>query len=272
MTMPSQPKISVLIIDDESHGRDVVRMMLKGHQDIDVLQECSNGIEAREAIKDRSPDLIFLDIKMPGLDGIEMLRQLKLEERPYVVFVTAYNEYALQAFEEHALDYLLKPFDQERFDQMLDRARGQVAQSEEAAFGRRLKRFLDGNNVSAPSTSSSGQSAPRPCVDRLVVKESGRVFFLNPTEVDWLEAAGNYVSLHVGSKTHMIYETMGSMEQRLDPNKFVRIHRSTIVNVDCIKEMQSHFNGEYIVILNTGDKLKLSRSYRDKAKAALGIS
>ncbi len=270
--MECEAKIKALIVDDEAHGRNVVRLMLEKHPDIEVAQECSNGLEAKEAIVASRPNLVFLDIRMPGLDGISMLKQLAPEERPYIVFITAYDQYALKAFEEHAFDYLLKPFDQERFDATLDRVREQIAQCEEAAFGRRLKHFLDQNSVTSESASEDAQTPSKPQQDRLVIKESGRVFFVNPKEVDWLEAAGNYVSLHVGKKTHMIYETMGSMEQKLDPSKFVRIHRSTIVNVDSIKEMQSHFNGEYIVILNTGDKLKLSRSYREKAKTALGLS
>ena len=261
----SEPAITALIVDDEPLGCDLVRHMLTAHPDIRVVAECSDGEEALAAIKRHAPQLVFLDVKMPRLDGIALLERLDPGHRPLIVFLTAHNTYALRAFEEHALDYLLKPFDQERFDQTVARARQRLEQIESAKLGESVKRFLTSAPVDAVPTA-------KPFAERIVVRESGHVYFVGVPEISWLEASGNYVALHVTSgKTHLVHETMAAMEAKLDPTLFVRIHRSTIVNVARIKELQPHFNGEYVVLLKDETKLKLSRSFLGTARAALGL-
>lgn len=267
--MSDNPAITALIVDDESLARKLVTRMLTEHSDIELLAECENGLQAVEAIATLKPQLVFLDIKMPGLDGFELLEKIDKRDQPYIVFITAYDQYALDAFKVHALDYLMKPFDQERFDQTIDRVRKQIFGESDADFGRRFRSFLESNAIGTTAPQEEESETP---INRLVVKDRGKIFFLNPEDVDWFEASGNYVSLMVGPKTHMIHETLTKMEQKLDPLKFLRIHRSTIVNIDRIKELQPHFNGEYIVILNTGKKLKLSRNYREKANEVLGLA
>ena len=263
MTVSEEQSISVLIVDDERLGREVVSHMLEKHPGFRVLGECVNGMDALETIKQVKPDLVFLDIKMPGMSGMELAEQLDDQSRPVVVFVTAYDAFAVEAFEQNALDYLLKPFDQERFDQMIGRVRRRIEQKEEASFAKKLKGFL--------STHSDLNVSSSRIIDRIVVKESGRVFFVNPDDVDYFEASGNYVALHVEGKSHLVYDTLTRMERKLDPEKFLRIHRSTIVNLDRIRELQPHFNGEYVVILKSGDRLKLSRSYKNVARETLGL-
>jgi two-component system, LytTR family, response regulator len=260
--MDDERTISALIVDDESLGRDLVRHMLQAHPDIQVAGECADGVKALAAIKRLDPTIVFLDIRMPKVDGIDLLDRLATSsgQHPLIVFITAYEEYAVKAFEAHALDYLLKPFDQERFDQTINRVREHLRQVDEAKLGKSLRGLLD------------GQLKPKSFADRLVVRESGRIFFVGVAEVDWLEASGNYVALHVGRKTHLVHETMANMVAKLDPAVFVRIHRSTIVNVSRIKEMTPYFNGEYIVVLKDDTELKLSRGYAEKAKAAFGFS
>lgn len=261
--------ISALIVDDEPLGRDLVRHMLAAHRDIRVVAECADGEKALAAIKRHAPQLVFLDIKMPRLDGVALLERLDPASRPLIIFITAHDAFALRAFKEHALDYLLKPFDQERFDQTVARARQRLEEVEAAKLGASVKRLL----TTSPSTAGNMPPPPaKPFADRIVVRDSGRVYFVGVPEISWLEASGNYVALHVASgKTHLVHETMAAMETKLDPARFVRIHRSTIVNVDRIKELQPHFNGEYVVLLKDDTKLKLSRSFLGTARAALGL-
>ena len=245
-----------LIVDDEPLARERFRTLLCDEPDIELVGECGDGKEAVSAIREKSPELLFLDVQMPEMDGFAVLRAVGPERVPAVVFVTAYDRYALRAFDVHALDYLLKPFDRERFQKALERARAQLG--ERGTLGDRLLALLkDVKKVSKHP-------------ERFVIKSAGRVFFLRADEIDWVEAAGNYVQLHVGPTTHLMRETMGRLEARLDPEKFVRIHRSTIVQVDRIKEMQPAFHGDYIVILQDGARLNLSRSYREKLQTLLG--
>ena len=245
-----------LIVDDEPLARERLRTLLRDEPDIELIGECADGKEAVSAIQGKNPELLFLDVQMPEMDGFAVLEAVGPERVPAVVFVTAYDRYALRAFDVHALDYLLKPFDRERFQKALERARAQVG--ERGKLGDRLLAFLK----------DIKEEPKRP--ERFVIKSAGRVFFLRADEIDWVEAAGNYVQLHVGSATHLMRETMGGLETRLDPEKFVRIHRSAIVQVDRIKEMQPAFHGDYIVILQDGTRLNLSRSYREKLQALLG--
>jgi two-component system LytT family response regulator len=254
------PKIRTLVVDDEPVARARVLALLKDEADIEVVGECGNGAQAAAVIEEASPDLVFLDVQMPEVDGIAMARALGPERMPAVVFVTAYDEYALEAFEIHALDYLLKPFSAERFQSALTHAREHLAQRRATTLGRQLLDLL-------PEIRKPAQGR-----DRIVVKSSGRIYFVRTADIDWCEAAGNYVRLHVGPQSHLVRDTMGRLESSLDPASFVRIHRSAIANVDRIQELQSSFNGEYVVLLRGGTRLTLSRGYRDALQARLGKS
>jgi two-component system, LytTR family, response regulator len=247
-------KIRTLVVDDEPIARSRVVSLLKHEEDIEVVGEYSSGRQALSAIETLSPDLLFLDIQMPEMDGLDLARTLKVSGMPAVVFVTAYDEYALRAFEVHALDYLLKPFSAERFRSALGHARAHVSN----------------RRTGVPSSKAdTAADAPAPRA-RLMIKSSGRIHFVRMADIDWCEASGNYVRVHVGAQEHLVRDTMSHLESELDPVQFVRIHRSTIVNVDRIQEMHSSFNGEYVVLLRDGTRLTLSRGYRDTIQARLG--
>ena len=251
-------KIRTLVVDDEPLARERVLSLLQQESDVEIVGECSDGTQAVSAIQEQSPDLVFLDVQMPGCDGFEVIRSIGADRMPTVVFVTAYDEYALQAFEVHALDYLLKPFGKDRFQQTLRHAREALERRRAGDLGRRLLALVQ-------------DIKPEPQrVERLVVKSGGRVFFLRTDEIDWIEAAGNYVRLHLGTESHLFRETMNRMESRLDTRRFARIHRSRIVNTERIKELQPWFNGDYVVILRDGQRLTLSRGYREKLQQRLG--
>jgi two-component system LytT family response regulator len=251
-------KIRTLIVDDEALGRERIRKLLGSYPDIEIVGECSNGREAVEAIHDERPNLVFLDVQMPELDGFGVIESLDQESLPGIIFVTAHDKFALKAFDVHAIDYLLKPFDRDRFEQALTRALEKLRPRESAPLDQRVLNMLN-------------EMRPQPKVaDRLVVKVDGRVLLIKTSDVDWIEAADNYVSLHIGSESHLLRETMSSLEKRLPPDQFLRISRSTIVNVERIKELQPMFHGEYVVILRTGAKLNLSRGYREKLNQLLG--
>jgi two-component system LytT family response regulator len=251
-------RIRTLIVDDERLARKRIRQLLEAETDIEVLGECGDAQQAAAFIEQRSPDLVFLDVQMPGDDGFAMLRALDPEKLPAVIFVTAYDHYALRAFEVQALDYLLKPFDRARFLAALERARSQIRGSKGPDLDRRLSALLE--------TLQAKQKLP----DRLVIKSAGRVSFLKTDEIDWIEAADNYVKLHAGSESHLLRETLASIAARLDPEKFLRIHRSTVINVNRLKQLQPWFHGDYVAILEDGTKLNLSRTYRDRVNQVLG--
>jgi two-component system LytT family response regulator len=251
--------IRALIADDEPLARERMRSLLGAEQDIEIVGEARDGVETVEAILSQSPDLVFLDVHMPKLDGFEVIQTVGPDRMPAVVFVTAYDQHALRAFEVQALDYLLKPFDGERFQGALKRVRRQIDTRETGDIGQRLLALVR-------DLRPAGQSR----TDRLVVKSGGRLYFLRADEIDWIEAAGNYVRLHVGAEGHLLRETMNSIESRLNPEIFFRIHRSHIVNIERIKELQPWFNGEYVVILRNGARLTLSRGYREKLQERLG--
>ncbi len=252
-------KIRALVVDDEPMARDRVLSLLQQEEDIEVVGECSDGVQAVAAIQHHAPDLVFLDVQMPGHTGFEVIQAVGAERMPTVIFVTAYDEYALRAFEVHALDYLLKPFGRDRFQQTLRHTRAYLERRRAGDLGRRLLALV--NDI---------KTDPEPSrLDRLVVKSGGRVFFLRTDEIDWIEAAGNYVRLHLGEDSHLFRETMTRMEARLDGRRFVRIHRSRIVNTERVKELQPWFNGEHVIILQNGTRLTLSRGYRDKLQEQL---
>jgi len=252
-------KIRTLVVDDEPMGRERVLSLLQQEDDVEVIGECSDGRQAIAAIQQHSPDLVFLDVQMPGSTGFGVIDAVGAERMPEVIFVTAYDEYALKAFEYHALDYLLKPFNRDRFQETLKHARASLERRRAGDLGRRLLALVNNIKPEAPAR-----------LERLIVKSGGRVFFLRTDELDWIEAAGNYVRLHLGDESHLFRETMNRMETRLDSRRFVRIHRSRIVNTERIKELQPWFNGEYVVVLRNGTRLTLSRGYRDRLQDQLG--
>jgi two-component system, LytTR family, response regulator len=233
-------KIRTMVVDDEPVARERIVGLLQQEKDIELVGECADGEQAISAIQAQHPDLVFLDVQMPACDGFGVIEQVGAERMPAVVFVTAYDEYALKAFEVHAIDYLLKPFGRDRFQQTLQHAREHLERRRAGDLGRRLLALVQ-------------DLKPEPQkLDRLVVKSGGRVFFLRTDEIDWFR------------------ETMNNMEARLDARRFVRIHRSRIVNTDRIKELQPWFNGEYVVVLQNGTRLTLSRGYREKLQERLG--
>jgi two-component system LytT family response regulator len=242
-------------------ARERILGLLAQESDVEVVGQCSDGRQAISAIQQLSPELVFLDVQMPALDGFGVIRQVGADRMPMVVFVTAYDEYALQAFEVHALDYLLKPFGRDRLQQCLDHARHQRDRHRAGELGKSLLALVQDFKPDQQKKQ-----------DRLVVKSGGRVFFVRTEDIDWIEAAGNYVRLHMKDQSHLFRETMNQMEARLDPQRFFRIHRSRIVNTERIKELQPWFNGEYVVVLHNGAQLRLSRSYREKLEERLGKS
>jgi two-component system LytT family response regulator len=240
MAMPAR-KIRTLIVDDEPLARERVRSMVVDEPDLEVIGEARDGAEAVDAILSQAPDLVFLDVQMPKLDGFEVISSVGADRMPPVVFVTAFDQHALRAFEVQALDYLLKPFDQDRFRGALSRVRHQIDAQESGALGKKLLALVRGMNTETPSDAPAATTEKKS--DRMVVKSGGRLFFLRADEIDWVEAAGNYVRLHVGAESHLLRETMNSIETRLNPDLFFRIHRSRIVNIERIKELQPWFNG-----------------------------
>lgn len=245
-------KIKTLIVDDEPIARDRVRRMLREENDVEIVGECGNGREAVTFINENKPDLVFLDIQMPEMNGFETLQEINPAKVPAIIFVTAFDQYAIRAFDVHALDYLLKPFNRERFKRAVERAREQIERVTTGKIDERLASLL------------ADLTTGKKYLERLVVKSVGRVFFLRTDEVDWIEAAGNYAKLHVGKEGHLIRETMNGLEAKLNPDKFLRIHRSTLVNIDRIKELNPLFSGDYTVMLKNGTELTLSRNYRDR--------
>ncbi|HEV2715711.1 MAG TPA: LytTR family DNA-binding domain-containing protein [Terriglobales bacterium] len=250
--------IRVLVVDDEPLGREMLTEMLQADPQAAIVGESVNGREAAAAIRALAPDLVFLDVQMPELGGFDVLEVLSQEQLPMVIFVTAYDQYAVRAFEVHALDYLLKPFDRERFEACWQRAKAQILRDRNSNNEQHILALLE------------ELKAGKRYLERLVIKAGGRIYFLRTDEIDWIEAQGNYVSIHSGKKSHLLRETISNLGAQLDPREFVRIHRSSIVRVDRIHELQPWFHGEYRVILNTGTQLALSRNYRDNLQQAIG--
>jgi two-component system LytT family response regulator len=251
-------KIRTLIVDDEPLGRTRLRGLLKSEADVEIIGECSDGSQAVEFIQANRPDLVFLDVQMPRLDGFGVVRQIGPERMPVTIFCTAFDRYALQAFEVHALDYLLKPFDKERFQGALRYARATIERERDGKLSERLAAILEDVKPKAKP------------LERLAVRSAGRVLFLKTTDLDWIESAGNYLKLHVGKEHHLLRETMNALEVKLDPEQFIRIHRSIMVNITQIKELQPAFHGDHVVILASGKELPVSRNYRGKLQELLG--
>jgi two-component system, LytTR family, response regulator len=250
-------RIQTVVVDDERIARQRLRRLLSTQPDFELVGECSSGEDARSLLEEREVDLLFLDVQMAEMNGFRLLDTIPPDRRPLVVFVTAHSEHALQAFEADALDYLLKPFDRERFNKCLQRAREQLTprrQDEDKVPVDALRRVIE---------------SLKPKQERFAIRTNGRVVFVRAEEIDWVEAADNYVCLHVGPDTHILRETMNALEARLDPDHFVRVHRSKMVNVDRIKELQPWFHGEYVIVLQDGTNVTLSRGYRERLMGLL---
>jgi two-component system LytT family response regulator len=268
-------KIRALIVDDESLAREALLVLLNDDPEIEVVAECRNGKEAVTVIREQSPDVVFLDIQMPEMDGFQVVEEVGARRMPVTIFVTAYDKHALRAFEAHALDYLLKPFDHDRFDTALQRAKTFVRQRKLGEISESLLAALldlkskDGESPSGTDNRKPERAAHQEQIDRVVIKSGGRIYFLKTEEIDWVEGAGDYLTLHSGSQTHLIRETMGNFHAQLDPKKFLRIHRSTLVNIERIKDIRPLYKGEYVITLTSGIALKASRGYRHELRSLL---
>lgn len=272
--------IRALVVDDEEIGRRGVRLLLDDDPEVEVVGEAATAEQAVEAIRDEEPDLLFLDVQLGSRDGFSVLRELETGEMPLVVFATAHDRYALQAFEHHAVDYLLKPFTDERFSEALGRAKTRLRQSEMEEVRRRVARVLSdveelrGDAADGSTVATGPGESPAPeeggGLRRIMVRSSSRVHLVDVDDVDWIEAAGDYVRLHVGQRSHLHRETMYRLEKRLDPSEFVRIHRSAIVRLDRIAAVRFEESGGARVVLSDGTEHSLSRSGRERLEEALG--
>jgi two-component system LytT family response regulator len=281
-------------VDDEALARQRVRRLLQNEADVEIVGEAESGHDAVAMIRQLQPDLVCLDVQMPGLDGFGVLREIDGSTVPMVLFITAYDEHAQRAFDVHAVDYVLKPVDEERFRAAFDKARKQRANAQAAErLGELLetvRRLADGSagdgradglaamglagaatNGAAAAAAAAGANGAGRYASRILVKQDGRMFFVKTTEIDWIEADRNYVRLHVGKTAHTIRERISHLEETLDPRLFARIHRSTIVNLNRVREMQQWFSGDYVVILEDGTRLRLSRHYRDRVEKQVGV-
>jgi two-component system LytT family response regulator len=267
--MAPQPteKICVLVVDDEAPARQRLLDLLRRESFVGTLLEAGDGIAAVKAIEEARPDLVFLDVQMPELDGLGVMDAVGPESMPMTVFVTAYDQHAVRAFEANALDYLLKPFSDERYEATMARVRGRLDERSLQEFGRRLVRMI-----------SNGSSQDKPAdtkhrkLDRLVIKSGGATRFIRVTEIDWIEAAGVYVNLHLGSKELLYRAALTELAERLDPTRFIRVHRSTIVNIESILQLEPISHGEFDVVLKGGARTRISRTYRSQLEERLGQS
>jgi len=266
--MNATPRIRTLIVDDEALSRRGLEIRLRTAGDFDVIGQCANGREAIDAVRSHQPDLVFLDIQMPGLSGFDVLAQLPADSLPMVVFVTAYDQYAIRAFEARAVEYLLKPVDESRFAAAIEHIRGLRQQRSAAAQRDRLVELLadvsGSGEIDADDLLAKGLPQARNSV--LPIREGRETIRLDTRSIDWIDAAGDYMCIHAGARTHILRGTMKELEDVLDPRHFQRVHRSTIVNLARVKTLRSHMNGEYFLTLDGGHELKLSRTYRDKVE------
>ena len=256
--MTNSKLIRVLIVDDEPLARKRLRELLKDDQDIAVIGECANGAETISATRELAPDLVFLDVQMPGIDGLAVSEAFDGKQGPMIIFVTAFEQYAVRAFDVEAIDYLLKPFDRARFTQALQRAKERLREKRRDDVNRQILGLL-----------SEIKDKPQ-YLDRLVIKNNDRVFVLKTDEIDWIEAEGNYVRVHFGKQSSLLRETLTRLATQLDPRKFPRIHRSRLVNIDRIQELQPWSRRDWRIILRSGAELRLSRNYREQLSQLLG--
>ena len=271
MNEATHKKLRIIIADDEALARRGLRLRMQNLPDIDIVAEARNGRETLKLVDDHEPDVLFLDIQMPGMDGFEVMRRLKPGNMPCVIFVTAFDQFAITAFEANALDYLLKPIDDTRLHQALHKVKEFLSQRKAVQHKRSLLQFvstLTGESVKNMRELSSKQSKllqPK-SGPRLAIKDGGTTTWVEQQEIEWIDAAGDYMCVHAGGETHIMRKTMKQLEQDLDCDLLQRIHRSTIVNVKHVKQMQSHINGEYFLTLDCGHIVKLSRTYKDKLR------
>jgi two-component system LytT family response regulator len=259
-------RIRAIIVDDEPLAREGIRIRLERQPDVEVVGEFGHAGPALDFLRAEPVDLVFLDVQMPGATGFDLLERLGRDDAPAVIFVTAFAEHAVEAFRVRALDYLLKPVDDQRFRDALDAARASLRRDREGELGRRLRSVLEELQATPPAPPPAGRRA----VDRIAVEASGKIRFVATDDIDWAEADGDYVRLHAGRESHLVRSTLSELHAQLDPARFARIHRSTVVQVDRIREMEPLFHGEYSVLLKDGTKLKLSRGYRAAVERLLG--
>ena len=266
--------LKTIIVDDEALARRGLKLRLSAREDVDIVAEAKNGREALKLISEHHPDLVFLDIQMPGIDGFEVLRRLPPEDMPIVVFVTAFNDYAIKAFEANALDYILKPIEDERLSEALERV-GDTLDLKRALKHKKSLLKLVGDITGEPVASMEELKAKgvdalkKKEMPKLAIKDAGTTTWVPQDEIDWIDAAGDYMCVHADGKTHIMRTTMKRLESSLNPDIFIRVHRSSIVNANAIASAASHLNGEYVLTLVGGAQLKVSRSYRDRIKALL---
>ena len=261
--------LKTIIVDDEALARRGLKLRLSGRDDVEVIAEARNGHEALDLIREYEPDLVFLDIQMPGMDGFDVLRELSTEDMPAIVFVTAFNDYAIKAFEANALDYLLKPIEDSRLSEALDRVTENLDQRQALKHKESLLQLV--GDITGEPVGSMEELSTRDVegmkkkeIPKLEIKDGGRTTWIPQNEIEWIDAAGDYMCVHAGGETHIMRMTMKMLEASLDPDYLHRIHRSTIVNIHQVKEMRAHINGEYFLTLNGGHTVKLSRTYKDK--------
>jgi two-component system LytT family response regulator len=265
--------IRTLIVDDEPLARRGLELRLREYSDISIVRQCANGREALAAIAEEAPDLMFLDIQMPGMSGLDLVANVPQESMPMVVFVTAFDRFAINAFEAHALDYLLKPVDEKRLAAAVDRVRAQWQQQQAVAQREQLMALLAEVKGNGEITVDPATAPPAPRYARMLPIRSGReTVRLDVTTIDWIDAAGDYMCLHADGQTHVLRATMKELEEMLDPAVFQRVHRSTIVNLARVKSLRPHLNGECFLKLQSGQEVKLSRSFRDKVEMLLDRS
>ncbi|HVF16961.1 MAG TPA: LytTR family DNA-binding domain-containing protein [Steroidobacteraceae bacterium] len=273
MTADSVQRITAIIVDDEELARRGIELRLAEHTDIRIVAQCVNGREALEAIAREQPQLMFLDIQMPGISGFEVVARIPQESMPIVVFVTAFDQFALNAFEAQALDYLLKPINESRFRQTIGRVRNLIEQREALAHREQLMKLLASTRGTASLDSATldreQAERAREYAAILPIREDTDTVRVNVASIDWIDAAGDYMCVHADGRTYVLRETMKSLEAILDPKVFQRVHRSTIVNISRVRRLRPHTNGEYFLTLEDGQEIKLSRSYRDRVDQLL---
>jgi len=256
--------IRALIVDDEPLARKGVHQLVQDADDVTVVSEAADGPQAVRQIREHAPDLVFLDVQMPEMTGLEVVREVGADQMPITIFVTAYDEYALDAFEAQALDYLLKPIDEERFAEALGRARTQIRQAEASALSDQLRGLLR-----QYTEQDDAEDTEAPAIERFTVRSRNRIYFVDAADVQWVESEGDYVALHDGEDVHLVRKTMKELENRLDPDRFLRVHRSYIVNTDYVEELRPLDHGTYRLIMAAGTPLKSSRGYSDNVEALI---
>ncbi len=265
----SDTRIRAIVVDDESLARKGLTMRLAQFPRLEIVQVCKNGKEALAAIAEEAPDLVFLDIQMPGMTGLEVVEQLQQDNMPMIVFVTAYDAFAIEAFKANAVDYLLKPIEDERLQRAVDRVMQRVAGKQAALEKERLLDIVIGLTGKSRLAIDEWLRSPdekSEYSDRLAIKDGSSTTFVPVRDIDWVDAAGDYMCVHVQGQTYIMRTTMKELEAQLDPNVFQRVHRSTIVNLSRVEKVSSHINGEFHLTLSCGSSLKMSRSYKDKVK------